>query len=151
METTLEILSNFHFRNEFWVLFLPVGLMGVDFLTGLLYAWNTGSFKSKKMRAGLTKKVGEILILIIGELLSYGLNIPGVIMDGISAYILIMEGMSIFENLKKMGVPIPAFVSKAISVIDAALKEEEVADAVKKVAELEKDIDALKRIQKKEQ
>lgn len=144
-------LSNFKFTNELWILILPVSLMGIDFLTGLLYAWSTSTFKSKKMRSGLTKKVGEIAILVIGELFSYGMRIPPVIMAGISAYIIFMEFMSIMENLKKMGVPIPGFISKVLNTVDLALKEEEVTEALKKMAEIEKEVDALKRIQQREQ
>lgn len=143
----IVFLSNFKFTNELWILILPVSLMGIDFLTGLLYAWSTSTFKSKKMRSGLTKKVGEIAILVIGELFSYGMRIPPVIMAGISAYIIFMEFMSIMENLKKMGVPIPGFISKVLNTVDLALKEEDISEALKKVAELEKEIDALKSIQ----
>lgn len=146
----IVFLSNFKFTNELWVLILPVALMGIDFLTGLLYAWSTSTFKTKKMRSGLTKKVGEIAILVIGELFSYGMRIPPVIMAGISAYIIFMEFMSIMENLKKMGVPIPGFISRVLNTVDLALKEEEVSEALKKMAEIEKEVDALKRIQHKE-
>lgn len=143
-------LSNFKFTNETWVLILPVSLMAIDFFTGLLYAWSTNTFKSKKMRSGLTKKVGEIATLVIGELFSYGMRIPPVIMAGISAYIIFMEFMSIMENLKKMGVPIPGFIAKVLNTVDLALKEEDVTEALKKVAELEKEINALKRMQGRE-
>ena len=141
----VTFFANFQFRNEFWILILPVSLMGIDFFTGLLYAWSTSTFKSKKMRSGLTKKVGEIAILVIGELFSYGMRIPPVIMSGISAYIIFMEFMSIMENLKKMGVPIPGFISKVLNTVDLALKEEDIAEALKKVAELEKEIEELKK------
>ncbi len=147
----IVFLSNFKFTNELWILILPVSLMGIDFLTGLLYAWSTSTFKSKKMRSGLTKKVGEIAILVIGELFSYGMRIPPVIMAGISAYIIFMEFMSVMENLKKMGVQIPGFISKVLNTVDLALKEEEVTEALKKMAEIEKEVDALKRIQQREQ
>ena len=114
-------LENFQFRNEFWILILPVSLMAIDIITGLLYAWSTETFKSKKMRSGLSKKVGEITILVIGELFSYGMRIPPVIMAGISAYIIFMEFMSIMENLKKLGVPIPGFIAKILNTVDLAL------------------------------
>ena len=141
----VTFLENFQFRNEFWILILPVSLMAIDFVTGLLYAWSTETFKSKKMRSGLTKKVGEIAILVIGELFSYGMRIPPFIMAGISAYIIFMEFMSVMENLKKMGVPIPGFISKVLNTVDLALKEEDITEALKKVAELEKEIEELKK------
>lgn len=138
-------LSNFKFTNEIWVLILPVSLMAIDILTGLLYAWSTETFKSKKMRSGLSKKVGEIAILVIGELFSYGMRIPPIIMAGISAYIIFMEFMSIMENLKKLGVPIPGFIAKILNTVDLALKEEDITEALTKVAELEKEIEKLKK------
>jgi len=138
-------LSNFKFTNETWVLILPVSLMAIDILTGLLYAWSTETFKSKKMRSGLSKKVGEIAILVIGELFSYGMRIPPIIMAGISAYIIFMEFMSIMENLKKLGVPIPGFIAKILNTVDLALKEEDITEALTKVAELEKEIEKLKK------
>ena len=141
----VTFFANFQFRNELWILILPVSLMAIDFVTGLLYAWSTNTFKSKKMRSGLTKKVGEIAILVIGELFSYGMRIPPIIMDGISAYIIFMEFMSIMENLKKMGVPIPGFISKVLNTVDLALREEDITEALKKVAELEKEIETLKK------
>lgn len=141
----IVFLSNFKFTNELWILILPVSMMGIDFLTGQLYAWSTSTFKSKKMRSGLTKKVGEIAILVIGELFSSGMRIPPMIMAGISTYIIFMEFMSIMENLKKMGVPIPGFISKVLNTVDLALKEEDITEALKKVAELEKEIEELKK------
>lgn len=141
----VTFLENFQFRNEFWILILPVSLMAIDILTGLLYAWSTETFKSKKMRSGLSKKVGEIAILVIGELFSYGMRIPPVIMAGISAYIIFMEFMSIMENLKKLGVPIPGFISKILNTVDLALREEDITEALTKVAELEKEVEKLKK------
>lgn len=141
----IVFLSNFKFTNEVWVLILPVSLMAIDFFTGLLYAWSTSTFKSQKMRSGLTKKVGEIAILVIGELFSYGMRITPFIMAGISAYIIFMEFMSIMENLKKMGVPIPGFISKVLNTVDLALKEEDITEALTRVAELEKEVEKLKK------
>lgn len=137
-------LSNFHFRNEILELIVPVIMMGIDFLTGSFGAWMTHTFQSARMRAGLTKKVGEMSIIVIGALLSYALNLPSQILAGISLYIMFMELMSICENAKKMGAPLPGAISKVLNTVDAALKEEDVAEAVKKIAELEAEIKQLK-------
>lgn len=140
----VAFLSNFHFRNEILELIAPVIMMTIDFLTGTFGAWMMHTFKSQKMRTGLTKKVGEMAILVVGALLSYALRLPPQIMAGISLYIIYMELMSICENAKKMGAPLPGFVSKVLDTVDATLKEEDVTEAVKKVAELEAEIKKLK-------
>ena len=130
MEDLYTLVSQFQFRNELWVLFIPLGLMAIDILTGVIKAWGQSDFKPSIMRAGLAKKAGEILILVAGEIISYGLNLPEAVMNAASFYIIFMEVMSILENLDKLGVPIPKFVKDAINNLDDQLqhgdkKEEE--------------------------
>ena len=147
---TIAFIMKFKFQNEVWMIVIPVVMMGMDYLSGTIYALSSQTFRSRKMRAGLTKKIGELMILILGEVFSYGLSIPAWIMSGISAYIIFMEFMSVMENFKKMGVPIPGFISKALRTVDAAIKEDDVAEALKKMADIEKEIKALKSIEQKE-
>lgn len=130
MEEILQFVEQFHFRNELWVLFIPLGLMAIDVLTGIIKAWAHNDFQSAIMRAGLAKKAGEIMILIVGELVSYGLMLPDVIMNCISFYIIFMEIMSIMENADELGIPVPKFFRDVINNVDDKLqhgdeKEEE--------------------------
>ena len=122
MDDILQFISQFHFRNELWVLFIPLGLMAIDILTGIVKAWAKNDFKSAIMRAGLAKKAGEIMILVVGELISYGLMLPDAIMNGISFYIIFMEFMSILENADELGIPIPKFVKDVINNVDDKLQ-----------------------------
>lgn len=115
MEELYNLISQFHFRNELWVLFIPLGLMAIDVLTGVIKAWAQNDFKSAIMRAGLAKKAGEIMILVVGELISFGLMLPDAVMNGISFYIIFMEVMSILENVDDLGIPIPKFVKDVIN------------------------------------
>ena len=115
MEELYNVVSQFHFRNELWVLFIPLGLMAIDALTGVIKAWVKNDFKAAIMRAGLAKKAGEIMILVVGELISFGLMLPDAIMNGISFYIIFMEVMSILENIDDLGIPIPKFVKDVIN------------------------------------
>lgn len=122
MEEIYQFVSQFSFRNELWVLFIPLGLMAIDILTGIVKAWAQNDFKSVVMRAGLAKKAEEILILIAGELVSFGLMLPGAVMNGVSFYIIFMEGMSILENVDELGIPVPGFIKKVINNVDEQLK-----------------------------
>jgi toxin secretion/phage lysis holin len=130
MEDIFQYVSQFHFRNELWVLFIPLILMAIDVLTGIIKAWAHNDFKSAIMRSGLAKKAGEIMILVVGEVVSYGLMLPDTIMNGISFYIIFMEVMSILENADELGIPVPKFVRDVINNVDDKLqhgdkKEEE--------------------------
>ena len=123
MEDIFQYVSQFHFRNELWVLFIPLGLMAIDILTGVIKAWAQNDFKSAIMRAGLAKKAEEILILVAGELISFGLMLPDAVMNGVSFYTIFMEVMSILENVDELGIPVPGFVKKVINNVDEQLKD----------------------------
>lgn len=122
MEDIYTFVTQFHFRNELWILFIPLGLMAIDILTGIIKAWAQNDFKSAVMRAGLAKKAEEILILIAGELISFGLMLPDVVMNGVSFYIIFMEGMSILENVDELGIPVPGVIKRVINNVDEQLK-----------------------------
>ena len=94
-------------------------------MTGLIFAFITNSFQSAKMRSGLGKKVGELLIILIGVLFTFGMGIPTYILKCIALYIIFMELMSILENLDKLGVPIPAFISKTLNNINDDIMHKE--------------------------
>ena len=115
MEELLQFVGQFEFRNEWWVLFTPLIIMGVDIITGVVKAWVNKKFEASIMRTGLGKKAGEVAILIVGELLSYVLNLPDAVMNAVSFYIIFMEAMSIMENVNQLGIPIPKFVRDVIN------------------------------------
>lgn len=115
MEDIYTFVSQFHFRNELWVLFIPLALMAIDVITGTIKAWVHKDFQSSIMRAGLGKKAGEIGILIVGELFSYGMQLPAIVMNCVSFYIIFMEFVSNCENADALGVPIPKFIKDVIN------------------------------------
>lgn len=132
MEEAIEFLERFHFTNAIWVLVIPVCLMGIDILTGYLNAWVKGEVRSYRMREGLVKKCGEILILVIGKLFEFGLGLPVYLMNLISLYIILMELVSIAENLDKMGVPIPKFFKKGLGDLQDTIQNEDLTNENKK-------------------
>lgn len=112
---SLEFL---HFRDDFWILIIPLVCIAVDFVTGVLHAWSTGHLKSYKMRQGLARKSGELLILVLGEAFTYGMQLPVYVLAFLALYIIFMELVSIVENLRNMGIKIPKFIDKALASID---------------------------------
>ena len=142
----IDIVMNFRFVNEFWTLVTPLCLMGIDIITGTVNAFAKKQFKSKKMRMGLSKKIGEIAILVIGELFSFSLCLPHYIMSFISFYIIMMEFMSIMENVDKMGVPLPKFISDVINNKDDSISEEQYVDMANK---LKKSMDLIEELEHK--
>lgn len=117
----LDFISKVQFKNNVWILIIPFVVMVLDYISGILYAWINGVLQSKKMRSGLVKKVGEVMILVLGELFTYGLGLPLYIVEILALYIVFMEFISIMENLQLLGVPIPKFVAKAFSKANEAI------------------------------
>ena len=109
--------------ENYRLLLLPFILMVIDFLTGISHAWATGHLKSYKMREGLNKKVGEISILLVGYIFTWTINAPKYLMIGITIYIVIMELISLSENLDKMGVPLPKPLRSALRNSEYKAKE----------------------------
>lgn len=118
MDTVTEWLSNVKFTTDNWIFLLPCALMALDVLTGVVHAWVTGHLKSYRMREGLGRKFGEVSILVIGCLFTQGVGLPIYIFGWFSIYIIVMELISICENLDKLGVPIPRFIKRALGHVN---------------------------------
>lgn len=95
------------------VVFLPFACMVLDMITGSVNAWSKGEFKSSKMRSGITKKVAEIALLIVGGLATFA-GLPAYVLTFLECYVILMELISLCENINKMGFTLPAFISKGL-------------------------------------
>lgn len=79
----------------------------LDFITGLIKAFATGTFSSTKMREGLWHKTSLVLVVILGVLVDYaqvyldlGISVPVAV--AVCTYISLMEIASILENVCKI-------------------------------------------------
>lgn len=104
-----------NFVNDWAMLLVPCCFIFLDYITGIIKACYKGEFKSSIMRKGLTKKCGEVIIIVCFELLTAFVGLPKYIETFMCLYIILMEFMSIIENLKSMGVKIPSFIDKALT------------------------------------
>ena len=101
-----EIIQNIHFTNLWWTILAPMILIVIDVLTGLMIAWKNNNFKSAKMRAGLSKKFGELVYVLVGILTKFALG-TDLILYFTVGYICFMEISSLAENCDKLGVKMP--------------------------------------------
>lgn len=130
----LRALTSVAFRDDWWILLLPAACIVIDILTGVLNAWIKNELKSYRLREGLAKKAGELLAIILGEVLVAGLCVPKIIASGISVYVIFMEVISIMENFHKLGVPIPKSVAKALGTMNETIngKNDDLSEETKK-------------------
>ena len=101
-----DIIQNVHFTNIAWSILAPVILITLDVLTGITIAWRNNDFQSAPMRAGLSKKFGELVYVLVGFVAKYSLGTE-VILYFTVGYICFMEISSLAENCDKLGVKMP--------------------------------------------
>ena len=113
----MDNLQNITFTHRYWVLLLPIFLMAADIITGWIQATINGTWDSTKMRTGLFRKSGEMLVIILAWAISIAINIPVDIAAWIAIYICIMEIISVCENLDQAGVPMPVWITRKLKKV----------------------------------
>ena len=101
-----ELIQNIHFTSAWWAILAPLILIVIDVITGVVIAWRDNNFKSSVMRAGLSKKFGELVYVLIGVLTKYALGTEMILYFTV-IYICLMEISSLAENCDKLGVKMP--------------------------------------------
>lgn len=109
-----EFYSNLHFTSIWWSLFFPILLIVLDIMTGIIKAWKNNNFQSSVMRAGLSKKFGEIVYILIGILTKFALG-TDLLLYFLIGYISLMEISSLFENCDELGVKIPEKIKEKLN------------------------------------
>lgn len=123
--------------GEHWYLFVAFLILNVlDYITGIVKARMSHTENSNKGMKGIIKKVGYWVVIGIGFFISVAFGEMGEII-GIDlaftqlfgwftlATFLINEIRSIFENLVKMGVYVPEFLTKGLEVAHNTIEGEE--------------------------
>lgn len=103
-----------HFATKSFVLIVPMILMLVDILTGFVNAWRNHDIQSSKLRDGIVHKFGEIIIIVLAIFLQFSIGLPKEVTMFASVYIIIMEIISILENVSKMGVQVPEWLTRRL-------------------------------------
>lgn len=99
----LELINSLNFTNVFWQLGATLIFMVADIITGLIQAVITNTLDSKIMRQGILRKALLILVVFLSFIIQFAFNIT-YITKVICIYLIVMEIISILENLKNAGV-----------------------------------------------
>ena len=116
--TSMNIIYSVHFASNYWILALPAIFAASDVITGFLQAQINGTKNSSVMRKGLYRKCGELGVILLVWVTCIALALPVKYPAAVAIYVCVMEGLSIMENLQRMGVPIPDFITKKAHEID---------------------------------
>jgi toxin secretion/phage lysis holin len=98
-----EIIETLDFSSILWQILTPIIFSLSDVLTGFIQAVINNNLDSKIMRLGLLHKVLIILLVILSFVVDKTFNLP-IVSKIVCIYIIIMETISIFENLTKAGL-----------------------------------------------
>lgn len=105
--------------------------MAADVVTGWIQASVNGTWDSTKMRKGLFRKSGELLVIIVAYVIYEAVALPVDVPVCISVYVVIMEILSVLENLDQAGVPVPTWLTRRLKKTADALAEGDPMDEEK--------------------
>lgn len=109
-----------------WIL---IAVMSIDYITGLICGamgksekTENGYLKSHEAFKGLLKKALILLVVLLAALLdmavSKGAGIQfEAVMGATCLWFIASEGMSILENVARMGVPVPKILLKLLEIM----------------------------------
>lgn len=89
----------------------------LDYISGLIKAYNTKTLSSNIGFRGILKKVGILIIVMLSVLVDRVTVTNGSIRTLVIYYFVANEGLSILENLAQAGLPIPKSLKNALKVI----------------------------------
>ena len=98
-----QIITSLNFTNIFWQSGATLIFMIGDIISGVIQAVINKNLDSQKMREGLLRKILLIVVIILSFIFQYAFNIP-IISKVVCIYLIVMEIISIMENLKKAGI-----------------------------------------------
>jgi toxin secretion/phage lysis holin len=88
--------------------------IALDYISGLIKAYECKVLSSKIGFRGILKKVGVLLVVMLAVLIDRVTGDTGAIRTLVVYYFVANEGLSIIENLAEAGVPIPKSLKKAL-------------------------------------
>lgn len=98
-----ELINTLSFANITWQLIGSLIFILADVLSGVISALIQKNLDSQKMREGLLRKTLLIIVIALSFVIDLTFNIT-VVSKVVCIYIIVMEVISILENLKKAGI-----------------------------------------------
>lgn len=100
-----ELITRLNFSSIIWQIVAPLIFSLADIITGYIQAVINQNVDSQKMRTGLLHKTLIIIVIILSFVIQLAFNLK-YIAPFVCAYVVLMELVSIAENLQKAGFDI---------------------------------------------
>lgn len=89
----------------------------LDYVSGMIKAYNKKQLSSKIGFSGILKKIGILILVMLSVLVDRVTGNTGAIRTLVIYYFVANEGLSVLENLGESGIPIPTAIKKALKVL----------------------------------
>ncbi|MER2190614.1 MAG: phage holin family protein [Solibacillus sp.] len=89
--------------------------MMIDYMLGFMVSLVVKKTDSKKMFKGLVKKSAMVLMVIAAVQLDLATESGNLMRNAMILFLIGMEGISMVENLGKLGIKVPKFLSNALA------------------------------------
>ncbi|WP_337982384.1 phage holin family protein [Lysinibacillus sp. C5.1] len=87
--------------------------MAIDYILGVMVAFVVKNVDSRKALIGLFKKLAMILMVIAAVQLDLATESANFMRNAMILFLIGMEGISMIENLGKLGMRVPKFLTSA--------------------------------------
>ena len=87
--------------------------MAIDYILGIMVAFVVKNVDSRKALIGLFKKLAMILMVIAAVQLDLATESGNFMRNAMILFLIGMEGISMIENLGKLGMKVPKFLTNA--------------------------------------
>lgn len=122
-----------YMRLMFVPLVVLIGVMIVDYMSGMLKAWGNEELSSRVGLRGIVKKLCYLMLVCVAGVVDWliysGLRQVGITLNFgfcfgliVTIWLIINELISILENLEALKVPMPGFLSKIIKHLQTAVE-----------------------------
>lgn len=96
----------------------------LDYISGFLAAFITKQLSSDIGTRGLAKKILILLIIALANKLDLALALAGSLRSTVIGFYVANEGLSIFENVARAGVPVPKALASALDILNEEPEKE---------------------------
>lgn len=103
MENLTEVVNTLNFSSLGWQIVATLIFILSDIISGVISAIIQKNLDSQKMREGLLRKMLLLIIITLSFVVQYAFRID-YISKSVCIYIIVMEVISILENMKKAGI-----------------------------------------------
>lgn len=89
--------------------------MALDYITGLYYAISTKTVSSKVGGKGIGKKLGILIMITLTVVIENNILYTTSLRYAVILFYISNEGISIIENMAKLGVPVPKRIMEILN------------------------------------